>query len=116
MGDKYAVLAEPRFRFIGPLLVAVVVFGLILFFLFSGSMHAIDGVVQTSGAINRGKYGGGTQEIASVRLSDGRRVLASVASGGPLAPGDRVRLMEQRQTIGAPAFVIVGKEPPEPEK
>ena len=56
------------------------------------SLKSISGTVVSSGAINLGKYSGGTREMALVRLPNGSTVSALVASGGPLSPGDRVTL------------------------
>jgi hypothetical protein len=85
--------------------------GLFLASRWSASLpRSVTGTVQSSGAISAAKVQGGTQAAASVRLSTGRLVTAYVVSGGPVAPGDKVRLLEQTSLLGTAAYQIVAKE------
>jgi hypothetical protein len=77
----------------------------------SGTAVGKVGVVQSSGAISVAKVQGGTREVAAVLLTDGNVVTAYVTAGGPLAPGDRVKLLEQPRTFGGPLYQVVAKDP-----
>jgi len=95
-------------------LVLVLFFGLFLASRWPASApRSAIGTVQTSGAVSVAKAQGGTQAAASVRLSTGNLVTAYVVSGGPVAPGDQVRLLEQSRLFGAPVYQIVAKDGPQ---
>ena len=72
--------------------------------------RSLTGTVQNSSSVGVARVQGGTQSAASVRLSTGNLVTEYVVSGGPVAPGDKVRLLEQTNLFGAPAYQIVAKE------
>jgi hypothetical protein len=75
-----------------------------------GASHTVDGIVESAGPLNFGKYsGGGVREVATVRLSNGQIVTTGVSSGGPLSPGDHVAVLEQPHLVGPSAFVVVAK-------
>ena len=71
--------------------------------------RSLTGTVQNSGSVSVARVQGGTQSAASVRLSNGNLVTAYVVSGGPVTPGDKVRLLEQANLFGAPVYQIVAK-------
>jgi hypothetical protein len=111
MTDKFADLEAPKSRVTSALLALFVAFGLFLFFRWSGSTSLpVTGVVESTGTISVAKIQGGTRKQASVRLEDGRLVFAYVVSGGPLAEGDRVRLVEQRRPLGGPVYQVVANQ------
>jgi len=71
--------------------------------------RSVAGTVQSAGVVSVARVSGATREAASIRLEDGTVVTAQVASGGPLAPGDRVRLLEQPRLLVGPAYQVVSK-------
>jgi hypothetical protein len=71
--------------------------------------RSVTGIVQTSGAVSAARIDGGNREAASVRLDNGNLVIAQVGAGGPLAPGDKVRLIEQSRFLGGPAYQVIAK-------
>ena len=112
MADKFADLEEPKSRNVLGLLAVLLIVGIFLLFRWSGSApRRVSGIVQSAGAIAVGRIGGGTQESATIRLADGTIVIAYVVSGGPLAPGDSVNLVEEHRPMGGPVYQVVGKEP-----
>jgi hypothetical protein len=103
---------EPRKKgLLGVVVGACVLLGLFLAIRMpSGAPINLVGVVQSSGSISVAKIQGGTREAASVVLSDGNVVTAHVISGGPLSPGDKVRVLEQRRMLGSSVYQVVAKE------
>ena len=71
--------------------------------------RSVTGIVETSGAVSVARVEGATREAASVRLDNGHLVIAAVGADGPLAPGDKVRLIEQSRFLGGPAYQVVAK-------
>ena len=112
MSDKFARLEYgPRVGAAFGVLVVLALIG-IFFSLMrwpSGAPRQVTGTVQASGAISAERVAGGTREAASVRLESGNLIMAQVAEGGPLAPGDKVRLVEQSRLLGGPVYQVVAK-------
>ena len=112
MKDKFATL-ESRSK-AGTIIGVLSIAGLIavmyaLFWCPAKAPRSVTGTVQSSGAVSVARVSGATREAASVRLDDGTVVTAQVAGGGPLAPGDRVRLLEQSRLLAGPAYQVVSK-------
>lgn len=103
---------EPRKKgLLGVVVGACVLVGLFLAIRMpSGAPVSLVGVVQSSGSISVAKIQGGTREAASVLLPDGKVVTAYVVSGGPLSPGDKVRVLEQPRALGDSVYQVVAKE------
>ena len=113
MRDKFANCEEPSRigTVVGALMVCAVIGVFFLLFRWpAAAPESETGVVQTSGAVSVSGYKGGTREAVSVRLDNGKFVMASVGSSGPFAPGDKVRLIEQSRFVGGPAYLVVAKE------
>jgi hypothetical protein len=111
MADKFADLEPSKWRNVFPILAVVLVVGAFLLFRWSGSAPVqVSGVVESAGAVSVAKISGGTRERATVRLTNGAVVFAFVASGGPLSPGDRVTLLEERRLLGGPVYQIVAQD------
>ncbi len=66
----------------------------------------VQGVVVSTGATSIGRACGGTRQVASVELSDGRIVYASADLYGPLRPGTPVSLQKQLSTCAATYEVV----------
>lgn len=66
-----------------------------------------NGVVVSTGAVSVGKACGATLQIASVQLSDGRVISASVDFGGPLRPGTQVSVQKQSSVCAAAGYQVV---------
>lgn len=77
-------------------------------FLSSGRME--NGVLLSTGPVSASGVCGGTQQIASVRLSTGRVVHALVVQGGPITPGTVVVLHEQSLACNLTGYEIVGRK------
>jgi hypothetical protein len=71
----------------------------------SGAM--VSGIVVSTGAVSVGRVCGGTREVASVRLPDGRVVYASVDSGRPLLQGTHVSLQKQGSQCNPVTYEVV---------
>ena len=112
MKDEFAAL-ESQSRvgtIIGVLSIAVAIAVMyVMFWWPAKAPRSVTGTVQASGAVSVARVSGATREAASVRLDDGTIVMAQVAGGGPLAPGDRVQLLEQSRLLVGPAYQVVSK-------
>jgi len=73
----------------------------------SSSRAIVGGVVISTGAVSIGKGCGGTRQLASVQLADGRMVYASADAVRPLAPGTRVSLQKQWWPCDSGAYEVV---------
>jgi len=71
----------------------------------SGAM--VSGIVVSTGAVSVGRVCGGTREVASVRLPDGRVAYAFVDSVGPLLPGTHVSLQKQWSQCNPVTYEVV---------
>jgi hypothetical protein len=112
MTDKFAAIEPSKVDVLAGVLAAcLVVGGGFVLLNWSGSTpRPLSGVVQSVGPISVSRVHGATQEAASVRLPNGSLVTAYVASGGPISPGDTVRILEQPRLVGWPSYEVVSKE------
>jgi hypothetical protein len=82
---------------------------LMSYWTFSPPVYLV-GTVQTSGPVSVSRLAGGTAEVASVKLADGRVVFAGVAQpSGPLKPGDQVKVIERDFWFSPPAYGVISK-------
>jgi hypothetical protein len=113
MSDKFAALEESKWRIALAVLPVLFLLTVLILFQWSGApSNAATGIVESAGAVSVARISGATREAASIRLSNGSLVIAQVLSGGPLAPGDHVRLLEEHRIIGGPAYQVVAKKSP----
>ena len=114
MKDRFAILEGRPWSgvFVGgfSVIVLIVVF-FVVFRWPTAAPKPVTGTVESSGTVSVAKVSGATREAASIRLDDGRLVIAQVSAGGPLSPGDKVRILEQSRVFGQPAFQVVAKAP-----
>ena len=66
-------------------------------------------VVQSSGVHNFGKLEGGRRAVATVRLADGKFVLAYTKFAEPVSTGDAVTLSVQPQIGGDPIYTVIAR-------
>ncbi len=114
MKDKFAALESPSWPGVLVGGFSVIVLIAVFFVVFrwpTAAPEPVTGTVESSGAVSVARVSGATREAASIRLDDGRLVIAQVGGGGPLSPGDKVRLLEQSRILGEPAFQVVAKVP-----
>ena len=113
MTDKFAALEPSKIGvFAGAVVACLVIVGGFVLLNWSGSApQSLSGVVETVGPVSVSRVHGASQEAASVRLSNGALVTAYVVSGGPISPGDPVRVLEQSRLVGWPSYEVVAKEP-----
>ena len=115
MGDPFAKLERPS---LSTVLRVIGLFVLVAYALAYGWIGneavPVTGVVQSVGPSSFGKYQGGTQQAASVRLADGSLVQAYVISGGLVSAGERVQMYKEARLFGAmTTYQIVAKNPPD---
>ena len=97
------------------LFVAVAIpFLIYMLYLFGGSPSGDAtyylGTVQASGMISVARLAGGNAEAASVKLADGRVVIAYVSRDlGLVNSGDEVRVVEQKTKLFSPSYGITEK-------
>jgi hypothetical protein len=113
MSDKFAALEESKWRITLGVLPVLFLLTVLILFQWSGAPSTpVTGIVESAGAVSVARISGATREAASIRLSNGSLVIAQVLSGGPLAPGDHVRLLEEHRVLGGPAYQVVAKDSP----
>ena len=110
MRDNFAALERPSWHTVSSVLGFLFLVVVVLAYTWSGSAPvSVSGVVQSAGAASYGRISGGTQQVASVLLSDGTIAPAYVASGGLVAVGDNVRVLKERRLFGGSTYQIVAK-------
>jgi hypothetical protein len=82
-----------------------------MLYLFAGSPSGDPvyylGTVQSSGVMSVSRLGGGNAGVTSVKLADGRVVIAYVSRDmAPVSPGDKVRVVEQKAKLFSPSYGI----------
>ena len=114
MKDKFAALENwsKAGTIFGVLTIAGIIAVFYVMFRWPASPpRSVIGIVETSGAVSVARVSGATREAVSIRLDSGKLVIAQVSNGGPLSPGDRVRLLEQSRLLVGPAYQVVSKVP-----
>ena len=111
MPDKFTKLEERGSRTQILVVLAIVILGAIAVYRWATSdFQPLHGRVEAVGADTVSASGRAVATV-SVRLPDGSRVDAEVVSGGPLAVGDRVRLVVGPDSASGTPYEVVAKLP-----
>ena len=110
MKDKFADLEERKSRSTFVVVAALVLLGMFMVYRWStADWQPIHGTVESVGASSATTAYGPAVETASVRLSDGKVVVAEVAGGVPLSVGDQVRLVVRPNSAMGVPYEVVAK-------
>jgi hypothetical protein len=110
MQDKFAQLERPSFSTLSKAAWLLLFVAAFLGLTWSGAEPTrANGIIESVGSASYGRVHGGTQAAASVRLTDGTVVVASIVSGGPYASGDSIRLLKERRWLGGAVYQVVAK-------